>query len=468
MSISQILVIDDEPALRQILSAVLGKAGYHVDTANDAAAAKARLLQGDIDVALCDVNMPGGSGIDLLREMRASGLDTVFVMITGSSSVATAVEALRAGAYDYLLKPVGNEELLHRLEQIEHMRGLREENRVLRKAVNERQSTVFRFQSQAMVHIERLVEKVAPTGSTVLVLGESGTGKGLLAQEIHQRSLRSSRPFVTVNCSAIPEQLMESEFFGHTKGAFTGADRARKGLFVEADKGTLFLDEIGELPMAMQTKLLHAIEDKRVRPVGSETTRQVDVRIIAATNRDLQAMVTEGRFREDLFFRLGMFQIAIPPLRERQADIRALIRHLMRNATERSGGGDMQIEPEAEAYLLAHRWQGNVRELDNAINRARILAENDCITVADLPATLVSAVDRERGTRREAEGEASLREQVQKIERDLILRAIESAEGDRRLAAQRLGISLSSLYRKLEDLADEAVDGRQQYPAEST
>ena len=451
MSISQILVIDDEPALRQILSAVLTKAGYLVDTADDVAGAKARLMQGDVDVALCDVNMPGGSGIDLLRDARASGLDTVFMMITGSSSVATAVEALRAGAYDYLLKPVGNEELLHRLEQIGHMRGLSEENRALRKAVTERQSNVFRFQSQAMVHIERLVEKVAPTGSTVLILGESGTGKGLLAQEIHQRSLRCNRPLVTVNCSAIPEQLMESEFFGHTKGAFTGADRARKGLFLEADKGTLFLDEIGELPMAMQTKLLHAIEDKHVRPVGSETSRQVDVRIIAATNRDLQAMVAEGKFREDLFFRLGMFQIAIPPLRERQADIRALIRYLMRSATERSGGRDMEIEPEAEAYLLAHRWQGNVRELDNVINRARILAENDCIAVADLPGSLIDAVDRERGKPRQLSGAASLREQVQQMEREVIVRAISEAAGDRRVAAQRLGISLSSLYRKLED-----------------
>ncbi|HET9652967.1 MAG TPA: sigma-54 dependent transcriptional regulator, partial [Usitatibacter sp.] len=317
MPSSQILIIDDEPALREILSVVLTKAGYFVDTADGMRAGKARLARGDVDIALCDVNMPDGSGIDLLRDALASRLDTAFVMITGSSSVATAVEALRAGAQDYLLKPVNNEELLHRLEQIEAVRGLREENLALRKAMKQRKSSVFRFQAPGMVQIERLVEKVAPTGSTVLIVGESGTGKGLLAEEIHQRSLRSNRPFISVNCSAIPEQLMESEFFGHTKGAFTGADRARKGLFLEADKGTLFLDEIGELPMPMQTKLLHAIEHKYVRAVGSEVTRQVDVRIIAATNRDLQAMIGEGKFREDLYFRVGMFQISIPPLRER-------------------------------------------------------------------------------------------------------------------------------------------------------
>jgi two-component system response regulator AtoC len=461
MPSSQILVIDDEPALRQIVSAVLVKAGYLVDTADGMASAKARLAQGDVEVALCDVNMPGGSGIDLLRDTRASGIDTVFVMITGSSSVATAVEALRAGAHDYLLKPVGNEELLHRLEQIEAMRGLREENRVLRKAVNDRSSSIFHFQSPAMAHVERMVEKVAPTASTVLILGESGTGKGLLAHEIHLRSQRSQRPLVTVNCSAIPEQLMESEFFGHTKGAFTGADRSRKGLFLEADKGTLFLDEIGELPMAMQTKLLHAIEDKHVRAVGSEVARQVDVRIIAATNRDLQAMVNEGKFREDLFYRLSMFQIAIPPLRERQADIRALIRYLMKSESARSGAREMEIEPEAEAYLLAHRWQGNVRELDNVINRARILAENGCITVVDLPGALVATVDSERGTRREVAGGGTLREQVQRAEREIITAAIERERGDRRLAAQRLGMSLSSLYRKLEDAGPEAIDEHQ-------
>jgi two-component system, NtrC family, response regulator AtoC len=467
MPSSQVLVIDDEPALRQILVAVLGKAGYLVDEACDLPEGRARLARGDVDVALCDVNMPGGSGIDLLRETRAAGIDTVFVMITGSSSLTTAVEALRAGAHDYLLKPVGREELLHRLALIEAMSGLREENRVLRKVVDDRSASAFRFQSPGMLHIDRLVDKVAPTGSTVLISGESGTGKGLLAHSIHRASARSHRPYVAVNCSAIPEQLMESEFFGHTRGAFTGADKARKGLFLEADTGTLFLDEIGELPLPMQTKLLHAIEDKQVRAVGAEKTRQVDVRIIAATNRDLHDMITRGAFRDDLYFRLSMFHITIPPLRERQADIRELIQYLMRSASRRSTSPPIEIDPEAEAYLLAYSWPGNVRELDNVINRARILAENDCITVADLPASVVGAVDKRLVARQEISGDGSLREQMQRLEQDLIRRAVLAAHGDRRLAARRLGISLSSLYRKLE-VADPASIDRAQSAVEET
>jgi DNA-binding NtrC family response regulator len=452
MPASHILIIDDEPVLREIVSSVLTKAGYFVEEAEALSQARARLARGDVDVALCDVRMPGGSGIDLLREAKASGIETAFVMITGSTSVANAVDALRAGAFDYLTKPVRNEELLHRLAQIEAMRGLREENRVLRRAVNERSAAFLRFESPGMLEVDRLANKVAPTTSTVLIVGESGTGKGMLAQAIHHASLRSLQPFVQVNCSAIPEQLMESEFFGHTKGAFTGADRARKGLFVEADRGTLFLDEIGELPMTMQTKLLHAIEDKQVRAVGSEQARRVDVRIIVATNRDLPAMTAQGTFRDDLYFRLSMFQIAIPPLRERQADIRALVRFLLRNA--RDGEGDpMEIDAEAETYLLAYSWPGNVRELDNVINRARILAENGCITVADLPASLVASVDQHCAMQGGAKGERSLREQMQRLEVDIVTRAIADARGDRRMAAQRLGISLSSLYRKLGDSA---------------
>ena len=446
-----ILVIDDEPALRQILATVLNRAGYFVETASGVAEASARLARGDVDVALCDIKMPDGNGIDVLRQARATGLDTAFVMVTAMASMETAVEALRAGAHDYLIKPVRDEELLHRLSQIEAVRGLREENKVLRRAVRQNTAPVFRFESPAMRHIEHLVEKVAPTLSTVLIVGESGTGKGLTAREIHDKSPRYEYPFVSVNCSAIPEQLMESEFFGHTKGAFTGADRARKGMFLEADRGTLFLDEIGELPLAMQTKLLHAIEDKQIRAVGSETPRKVDTRIIAATNRDLPQMVAQGTFREDLFFRLTMFQIQIPPLRERHSDVRALIQFLLRNSRDGHSGREMQIEPEAEAHLLAHAWPGNVRELENVINRARILAEGDVITTADLPSALLRSTAP--GMPAEAAGEGSLREQLQRMERDIIAGAVEMAQGDRRVAAQRLGISLSSLYRKLGDPA---------------
>lgn len=455
MASMHVLVIDDEPALRQILSAAVKKAGYSVDQAATAAEASAKLVRGDVDVALCDIKLPDGNGIALLRDAKAAGLETAFVMVTAFGSMETAVEALRAGAFDYVVKPVASEELLHRLAKIAAMRGLREENKVLRKAVSESLHKLYPFTSPSMLEVERLVKKVAPTDSTVLITGESGTGKGVTARHIHELSARNLGPFVTVNCSAIPENLLESEFFGHTKGAFTGADRARKGLFLEADGGTLFLDEIGELPLPMQTKLLHVIEDKMVRALGGEQSRYVNVRIVAATNLDLQEKVKQGRFREDLFFRLSMFHIAVPPLRERRADMHGLIRHLLRES-KYSGAAATDIDPVAEEALLAYRWPGNVRELDNVINRAQILAEGNVITLADLPSDITHALaGRLPGTAIAREG--YLRDRLRRVEADIITAAITEAGGDRRLAAQRLGIGLSSLYRKLDEFEREGL-----------
>jgi two-component system response regulator AtoC len=450
MSALNILVIDDEPALRQIAAAVLARAGHAVDQACGVTEARQKLARGDVDLALCDIKMPDGNGIELLKQSRASGIDTVFVMITASASMESAIEALRGGAYDYIVKPVRNEELLNRVSQIEAMRGLREENKLLRAAVQSKGTQEYRFNSPCMIENERLANKVAPTSSTVLITGESGSGKGRLARSMHDRSQRCNGPFVSVNCGAIPEQLLESEFFGHTRGSFTGADRARKGLFLEADGGTLFLDEIGELPMTMQTKLLHAIEEKQVRAVGSEQSRKVDIRIIVATNRDLAAMVQQGTFREDLYFRLSMFQIALPPLRERKDDIQPFIRFLLGQGC--CGGPaeeSIEIEPEAEALLVAYSWPGNLREVDNVINRARILAENNRITVADLPSALVAAASPGLPASAVTAAEGSLRQQLHQFELKLIQEAVQLAEGDRRVAAQRLGISLSGLYRKM-------------------
>jgi DNA-binding NtrC family response regulator len=450
-----VLVIDDEPALRQILASVVSKAGYSVDTAATSAEATAKLKSGDIDVALCDIKLPDGNGIDLLRASEAAGLDTVFVMVTAFASLETAVEALRAGAYDYIVKPVRNEEILHRLAQIDDVSGLRNENVALRKAVKESSPPVFRFSSPKMQEVERMVSKVAPTDSTVLIVGESGTGKGVLAHTIHERSQRSRGPFVAVNCSAIPEQLLESEFFGHTKGAFTGADRARKGLFIEAERGTLFLDEIGELPIQMQTKLLHVIEDKQVRAVGSEQARHVDCRIIAATNRNLLELIEQGKFREDLYFRLSVFQIPLPPLRERQSDIPGLVRFLLAasGGTGSNNAKPFEIDPEAENCLLRYGWPGNVRELDNVIKRARILAEDDCITVSDLPAEVICHALAEgqdgQAVQTQLAVQGGLRAQVRQFEGELIRSTIAATGGDRKAAAQKLGISLSSLYGKI-------------------
>jgi two-component system response regulator AtoC len=453
MTSLHVLVVDDEPALRQILAAAVSKAGYTVDQASGFTEAAAKLARGDFDVSLCDIKMPDGNGIDLVRNCRAAGIETTFIMVTGFASVETAVEALRAGASDYITKPVRYEEVVHRLSQIDALRGLREENKVLRKAVSDSAPKLYRFTSPAMLEVERLVGKVAPTDSTVLIGGESGTGKGVVARLVHEQSKRRSGAFLQVNCSAIPEHLLESEFFGHTKGAFTGADHARKGLFQQADGGTLFLDEIGELPLHMQTKLLHMVEEKEVRALGSEQVRRVNTRIIAATNANLSDRVREGKFREDLYFRLSMFQIHMPPLRERQSDIPGLVRFLLRNLQPGTGGSAaVEIDSLAEEILLAHNWPGNVRELENVINRACILADDNRISLVDLPPGIVQATAAGTPAGVVIGAEGPLREQMRNLELEILRRAIEGAGGDRKLAAQRLGIGLSSLYRKMEEL----------------
>jgi DNA-binding NtrC family response regulator len=446
-----VLVIDDEPALLEILSDRVSKGGHSVDQAASVAAAAAKLAHGDVDVALCDIKMPDGSGIDLVLDSRSKGIDTAFIMVTAFASIETAVEALRAGAFDYIIKPVRYEELLNRLAQIEALRGLRDENKTLRKQVQAR-SPVYRCNSPAMLDVERLAKKVARTDSTVLINGESGTGKGVLAHLIHDWSDRRERSFVAVNCSAIPEQLMETELFGHTKGAFTSADRARKGLFLEADRGTLFLDEIGELPLHMQTKLLNVIEDKSVRPVGSEHARHVDARIIVATNRDLPGMVKQGRFREDLFFRLSMFQVRIPPLRDRTMDVCGLIDFLVQQRKWSGPSHVTEIALDAQALLLTYDWPGNVRQLENAIGRARILAEGDCITVADLPSEVTDVAAAGGCIAKDAETPTDLRDRMRQFESSVLSSVINEAGGDRKLAARKLGISVSSLYRKLEEV----------------
>ena len=458
MSELNVLVVDDEPAIRHVLSAALTKAGYSVDTAGSAAEALTKLGASAFDVVLSDVFMPVTDGIELLKLARERGHTATFIMITAFASVDSAIDAIKAGAWDYITKPVRNEEIIHRLVQIDALRGLREENRALRTLVLGRGEKSFHFTSPSMQAVDRLMTRVAPTDSTVLITGESGTGKGVTARRTHELSTRRDGPFVAVNCGAIPENLIESELFGHTKGAFTSADRARKGLFLQADHGTIFLDEMGDLPLALQTKLLHVLEAKEVRPLGSEQSRKIDVRIIAATNRDLPGMVAQGRFREDLFFRLSVFQIVMPALRDRRADLPGLLRHILAQRVMPSGSKQgLAIEPEAEDLLVNFAWPGNVRQLENVLHRAAILADGGCIRVGDLPPE-VSRIPPTAATE-QAEpaesGEGHLRERVRRFEVSLIRRAVDDAGGDRRLAAQRLGIGLSSLYRKLEEVAAE-------------
>ena len=446
-----VLIIDDELALRQIIAATVRRAGFSVDMASGVQEAAAKLVRGDVDLAICDIRMQDGDGVDLVRNMKNAGVQTAFIMVTAFASVQTAVEALRAGAMDYMVKPVDSEELLYRLRQVQTLLGLKAENVALRKFVSgERENSRFKFSSAPMMAVERLATRVAAIDNTVLITGESGTGKGVLARSIHDQSTRAGAPFIPVNCSAIPETLLESELFGHTKGAFTGAAQARKGLFAQADTGTLFLDEIGELPLHMQTKLLHVIEDKEIRPVGGEQFRRVDARIVVVTNRDLPAMVAAGTFREDLFFRISQFHIDMPPLRDRMEDVPALIRFFLLTM-ESKGETKIELDPAAEELLLEYHWPGNVREMENVLGRAFIMADGGRITIADLPPGLSVRSNRQPRDQKSGAPGGSLREQVRRAEADIILHVLNECGGDRKAAAQQLEIGLSSLYRKLDE-----------------
>ncbi|MBF0433988.1 MAG: sigma-54-dependent Fis family transcriptional regulator [Magnetococcales bacterium] len=448
----QILVVDDEPAIRQVLMGMLSRAGYAVEQAVDGDDALELIEKGSFDLVLSDIKMPGMSGIELVRRVRALGLDTQFLMMTAFASMDTAIEAMRAGAYDYLIKPLRKEDVLRRLEQLGNVIRLQDENRTLRQIARASGKDFCPLASPAMRRIERQIQKIAATDHTVLITGESGTGKSVHARSIHAASSRSAGLFVPVNCGSIPEQLLESEFFGHVKGAFTGADRIKKGLFVQADHGTLFLDEIGELPHHLQVKLLHVLEQHQVRPVGSEEFRKVDVRIVAATNKDLQGMVREGTFREDLYFRLNVFNIHIPPLRERPQDLETLVDYfLSKNAAKFGDNVVFSLVAEARDAIMTYHWPGNTRELENALERASVLTEDGIIGLGDLPDVLTQFAPQTVVTDNNQRGSPqTLRERMLEIETQIMLEVINTCQGDRKQAAKILGIGLSSLYRKLE------------------
>ena len=464
-----ILVIDDELATRQFLSQAISEKGYVVYTAADAYEAIKILARENVDLAICDIRMPGMDGIELMKHTRAENIDTTFIMFTAHASVDSAVLALREGAADYIIKPVRNEEILHRIRLVETMRELQDENKTLRKIVVGDDEDSFQFTCPAMLNVERMIRKVAPTDSAVLITGESGTGKGVVARQIHQMSLRRNEPFIPVNCSAIPHTLMESEFFGHTKGAFTGADKARKGLFLQADRGTLFLDEIGELPLDLQPKLLHALEDKKVRAVGSEQMHNISVRIIAATNKNIGELIKEGKFREDLYFRLCGFEILVPPLRERAADIPNFLKFVLRHSFQQNANDSaVLVDPLVDNILNTYNWPGNIREFENAIKRSVIMAEGNRITVDDLPPEITRRLkdsnnnnDADMSTASEiaARPNSSLKDKLRHVEAELILGTIEECGGDRKAAADLLEIGLSSLYRKLQEYEEEGLTG---------
>lgn len=458
MTIAQILIVDDELAIRQVLAANLIKEGYAVEDVGSGEEAMDRLSEGDIDIVISDIKMPGMSGIDVMRKAQETGIESTFLLMTAFASVDTAIEAMKLGAFDYMIKPVRTEEMLHQLQQITDLRGLRSENRLLRSIVLGEQDTHCALTSPEIQEIDRIVAKVAVTDGTVLITGESGTGKGILARNIHRQSLRSDAPFIPVNCGSIPENLMESEFFGHIKGAFTGADKTTKGLFAEADNGTIFLDEIGEMPLQLQVKLLHVIEEHEFRPVGSEKIKRVNIRIIAATNRNLEEMVEERTFREDLYFRLNIIHIQIPPLRERREDIGSFIRFFLeRDADQYAAGRKMSIDPDAESILMDYDWPGNVRELENVIARTLILSDNERINIADLPSQITRSFLSGNASAELARGD-SLHEKLLAYEYSLIKQTILDVGGDRKVASEKLGIGLSTLYRKIDEFEKHKTD----------
>ena len=449
----QVLVIDDEPAIRQVLRSQLERLGHQVEEQGDGEAGLRSLQAGDYDVCVCDMRLPGIDGVEVLRRARIAGVETAFLMITAFASVNNAIEAMKLGAFDYLMKPLRSEDVAHRLQHIADLDNLRSENRRLRKLVDAEAIPSPKSRSVAMKQMETLADRVAGTDSTVLITGDSGTGKSFLARYIHRHSPRSDRPLIQVNCGAIPEQLLESEFFGHMKGAFTGADRNKKGLFHEAEGGTLFLDEIFELPMPLQVKLLHAIEEKEIRPVGSQVSRRVDVRILAATNQDVERMVAEGKFREDLYYRLNVLQIHLPSLRARSEDLPDMLRYFIALESSRLGlDREYEVDPAAEEILIRYTWPGNLRELQNVIARALVLSDDGMIQLADLPEQVFRSEPMSPSAPGVSGGEVgNLRQKIREYEVDLIREAISQAGGDRQRAAKMRGIGLSTLYRKIED-----------------
>ncbi len=381
-----VLLVDDEAGIVEMLTIVFEKEGYRVRSARSLAEGTRQLEESAPDLVLTDLRMPDGTGLDLLRRSRELSPETPVVMITAYTSTKTAIEALKAGAYDYVSKPFDVEELKHVVGKALERKRLADENVALRSRVEERPALgPLVGVSRRMRSVFDMVERIGRTTSTVLISGESGTGKGLIARAIHRTSARAARPFVSINCGALPENLLESELFGHEKGAFTGAVREKRGLFKEADGGTLFLDEIGETSLAMQVKLLQALQERVVRRVGGNVEEPIDVRIICATNKDLSQKVAERSFREDLYYRIAVIPLQIPPLRERREDVPLLVRHFLRKVTSEQGLPEKKISTEAMRLLEAQPWPGNVRELENLIERTVALEAGDVITSASLP-----------------------------------------------------------------------------------
>jgi DNA-binding NtrC family response regulator len=438
-----VLIVDDEDLMREVVVQILAGEHYHISQVSSAEEALQLLHNQPIDLILTDLRLKGMDGLRLLTEARTLDPELVVIVMTAYASVETAVEAMRKGAYDYITKPFINDELRVMLRRALNERHLSRENRHLKRELRER----YRFEnivgkSEAMEKVYRLIEKVAAISSNVLIFGETGTGKELVARAIHYNSERAERPFVAVNCGALTESLLESELFGHIKGAFTGATANRDGFFRKADRGTLFLDELSEVSPGLQVKLLRAIQEREVIPVGGREPMKFDVRLIAATNKNLEEEVKKGTFREDLFYRINVITVPLPPLRQRREDIPLLVNHFLVKYAQRMGKPSVKIARDAMHVLVNYEWPGNVRELENVAERAVALCEGESIETTDLPEKLTQVKVAIRDL---DDYEITL----DALEEQHIKKVLQKAAGDKVKAAQILGINLSTLYRKL-------------------
>jgi DNA-binding NtrC family response regulator len=444
----RVLVVDDEKDICRALEFLLSREGYEVDTAQSGEAALRRVSKDDYDLVLTDLKMEGMDGIQLIERIKEVSPSTVLVLMTAYASVENAVDAMKKGAGDYIVKPFVNEDVKLTISRLLEHRKLSIENLALRRQLSDRlASNMFIGDSPRIREIFDTLEKVIPTMSNILLLGESGTGKGMVAEIIHMNSPRKDRPFMSINCSAIPDTLLESELFGYRKGAFTGAGSDKPGLIVTADGGTLFLDEIGDMPVGLQSKLLKVIETGEVLPLGDVRHRVVDIRFISATNRNIEESVKRGEFREDLYYRLDVIQVTIPPLRERREDIPLLVQHFVdkfRNKYNKVVNG---VSVEAMKLMVEFNWYGNARELSNVIERAVVLCGSDTITADELP-------DKLKEKHLTASG-ASLKDSLNYFEKKLILDTLVQHNWNKDDAARGLGIDLATLYRKMKKLGIE-------------
>lgn len=451
MSKKRLLIVDDEEAMRHMLSSMLRKKDYVVISASNGHDALKLMTEDVYDIILCDIRMPRMDGITFLKEIKESGETTPpIIMMSAYGTIDTALEAIKQGAYDYISKPFKQDEIILTLRKAEERERLAKENVRLKQEVKKSFSfSSIIGKSAKMQEMFNTIKKIADVKSTVLILGESGTGKELVARAIHYNSRRKDRPFVAINCGAIPENLLESELFGHEKGAFTDAIRTRKGLFEEAEAGSLFLDEIGELPLSLQVKLLRVLQESEIKRVGGTATIKVDVRIIAATTRDLSSEVKNGNFRDDLFYRLNVLPIILPPLRERTDDIKLLLDHFLEKYREILEVDVNGFDHSALHLILNYSWPGNVRELENAVERSMIMADGKIVVAGDLPPDLQK---REDSSDLQIVGDSlSIKLHSRVIEKNLIKRALERTGGNRTKASKLLEISHRALIYKIKE-----------------